>query len=123
MASSPVDVRRLAAVDMHALKGTGFRRRVILSEFVLAALGGAVLGFFLLLSVGGTVATVLGLYALGVAANYVPLAIHAVSLRRPTRLHEELRGVDLRRELRYYTLAQFWVFVPLAFVWFVFSGR
>ncbi len=123
MSTHPVDVRRLAAVDMHALKGTETRRRVIIAEFVLAALGGLAIGLYLLLAVGGTVGTVVGLYTLGVAANYVPLAVHALSLRRPARLREELRGVDLRGELRYYTLAQFWVFVPLVFVWFELSGR
>jgi hypothetical protein len=44
-------------------------------------------------------------------------------LRRPARLREELRGVDLKGELRHYTLAQFWVFVPFLFVWFELSGR
>lgn len=123
MASHPVDVRRLAAVDMHALKGTDLRRRVIIAEFVLAAVGGIAIGLFLLFGVGGTLATVVGLYVLGIAANYVPLAIHALALRRPERLREELRGVDLRGELRHYTLAQFWVFVPLVFVWFELSRR
>jgi hypothetical protein len=123
MSTHPVDVRRLAAVDMHALKGTDLRRRVIIAEFVLAAVGGLAIGAYMLLWVGGTVGTILGLYAVGVAANYVPLAIHALSLRRPARLREELRGVDLRGELRHYTLAQFWVFVPLLFVWFELSGR
>jgi len=123
MSTHPVDVRRLAAVDMHALKGSDLRRRVIIAEFVLAAVGGLAIGLFLLFGVGGAVATIVGFYTLGVAANYVPLAIHALSLRRPARLREELRGVDLRDELRYYTLAQFWVFVPLVFVWFELSGR
>lgn len=123
MSTQPVDVRRLAAVDMHALKGTELRRRVIIAEFVLAAIGGLAIGLYLLLGVGGTLGTIVGLYTLGVAVNYVPLAVHALSLRRPSRLREELRGVDLRGELRYYTLAQFWVFVPLVFVWFELSGR
>lgn len=123
MSTHPVDVRRLAAVDMHALKGTDLRRRVIIAEFVLAALGGLAIGLYLLLGVGGAVSAVVGLYAIGVGANYVPLAIHALSLRQPARLREELRGVDLNGELRYYTLAQFWVFVPLIFLWFEFSGR
>jgi hypothetical protein len=36
-----VDVRRLAAVDMHGARGSLLRRRVILAEFVLGAIGGA----------------------------------------------------------------------------------
>jgi hypothetical protein len=113
-----VDVRRLAAVDMHALSGTDRRRRIIIAEFVLGAIGGIGIGLFLLLSGAGTFGTVLGLWAVGVGINYVPLALHAISLRSPRRLRAELRGVDLRSELRYYTRAQFWVFVPLTFVWF-----
>jgi len=33
-----LDVRRLAAVDMHGTHGTLLRRRIILAEFVLGAL-------------------------------------------------------------------------------------
>lgn len=118
--NNPVDVRRLAAVDMHGLKGTIFRRRLIIAEFLLGALGGFAVGLYLLvLAGGGTAAKVLGAYAIGVAANYVPLLVYALALRRPARLRQELSGVDLRRELRYYTLAQLWVFVPFAFFWFV----
>lgn len=123
MRKPPVDVRRLAAVDMHALKGTELRRRVIIAEFVLAVLGGFAIGLYVLVAIGGVVGTIAGLYAIGVGANYLPLAYHALSLRRPERLRAELRGVDLRGELRYYTAAQFWVFVPLAFVWFELRGR
>ncbi len=123
MRKPPVDVRRLAAVDMHALKGTELRRRVIIAEFLLAVLGGFAIGLYVLVAIGGVVGTIAGLYAIGVGANYLPLAYHALSLRRPERLRAELRGVDLRGELRYYTAAQFWVFVPLAFVWFELRGR
>jgi hypothetical protein len=114
----PVDVRRLAAVDMHALEGTELRRRIIIAEFVLGAIGGIGIGTFLLFSSAGTLGTVLGIWSFGVGVNYVPLAIHALSLRSPARLRAELRDVDLRSELRYYTRVQFWVFVPLVFLWF-----
>lgn len=108
---------------MHALKGTEFRRRIIIAEFVGAVVAGIAIGVSLLVGVGGTTGTVVGLYVLGVAANYMPLSFHALSMRRPARLRRELRRVDLRRELRYYTLAQFWVFVPLSFIWFELARR
>ncbi len=113
-----VDVRRLAAVDMHALRGTDTRRRVILAEFVLGAIAGISIGSFLLLSAGGALALVLGAWAFGIGVNYVPLAVHALTLRSRARLRHELRGVDLPAELRHYTRAQLWVFVPLSLVWF-----
>lgn len=124
MTSKPVDVRRLAAVDLHGLNGTAFRRRLIIAEFLFGALGGFAIGLYLLvLAGGGTSAKILGIYAIGVAANYVPLLLHALTLRRPHRLRQELSGVDLRRELRHYTVAQMWVFVPFAFTWFALSSR
>ena len=68
-----VDVRRLAAIDMHALRGTDTRRRVILAEFVLGAIAGIGIGIFLLLSAAGALGSVLGAWALGIGVNYVPL--------------------------------------------------
>lgn len=111
-------MRRLAAVDMHGSKGTTLRRRLILAEFLGAVAVGLALGLYLLITADSWLGAALGVYVLGVAANYVPLAAHAVSLRAPERLRAELRGVDLREELRYYTGAQFLVFVPLLFLWF-----
>jgi hypothetical protein len=110
------DVRRLTAIDMHALEGTALRRRIIIAEFIAGAASGILIGAFLVLA-GGAVSAILGLYAIGVGANYVPLAAHALSLRDPADLEAELRGVDLRAELRRYTGWQFYVFVPLLFVW------
>jgi hypothetical protein len=39
-----VDVRRLAAIDMHGVAGTRRRRRLILAEFVIGAVGGLAIG-------------------------------------------------------------------------------
>jgi len=104
----PVDVRRLAAVDLHGAAGSVLRRRVIITEFVLGTVGCVALGV-VLLSFGSWV---LALWVLGVAANYLPLAVHAVSMADPARLAEELDGVDLPRAIAHYTRTQFWVFVP-----------
>ena len=109
--SARIDVRRLAALDMHGARGTRRRRRLILAEFVLGAVGGAALGIWAL-TWGGGVAVVLGVWLLGLAVNYLPLAAHVLALWRPGRLEAELAGVDLRAELRHYTRAQLWVLVP-----------
>ncbi len=107
-----MDVRRLAAVDMHGARGTTRRRRVILAEFLLGAVGGAALGLWALTSWDGAVGIVGGVYLLGLAANYVALALHAITLTRAGALDAELRRVDIRAALHHYTITQFWVFVP-----------
>jgi hypothetical protein len=112
-----IDVRRLAAVDMHGARGTTLRRRVIVAEFVLGAVLGTALGVAAAASAStiGWLGLGLGLWIAGACLNYVPLALHAISLSRSARLEEELAGVDVRRELRYYTKAQLWIAVPLLF--------
>jgi hypothetical protein len=101
-----LNVRRLAAVDMHGSSGVTWRR------WVIGALGIAALAI-LVLPAGGIVRLVLGVWLLGIALNYLPLAVYAVVFIRPARLRAELTGVDLGGELRRYTKGQFWVFVPL----------
>jgi len=114
-----LDVRRLAAIDMYGATGTRRRSLVIRAEFIAGAVVCPALGLLVLF----TVATTLGgqLFALwltGAGVNYVPLAMHAVALGRNGALSRELAGADIRRELRYYSLAQFWVAVPLALIAF-----
>lgn len=109
---SPLNVRRLAAVDMHGSSGATWRRWVILIEFVIGAFGIAALAI-LLLRAAGIVPLVLGVWLSGIALNYLPLAAYAVVFIKPARLRAELTGVDLDGELRRYTKSQFWVFVPL----------
>lgn len=110
------DVRRLAAVDMHGARGTLFRRRIILAEFVLGALAGTGLGVFLAVASSSVGLCAFGALLAGICLNYVPLALHALQLSRRGALDAELRGVDLPRELRRYTKLQFWIAVPLLFV-------
>ncbi|MGH9211935.1 MAG: hypothetical protein ACRD2C_14825 [Acidimicrobiales bacterium] len=116
-----LDVRRLAAVDLHGLKGRRLRARIILGEFLLAAVLGPALGLLVLVTGGSVVAVLFGLWLIGAGLNYVPLAIHAWQLSRPGALDDELEGVDIPTELRYYTVAQLWVFMPLSLV--VFAAR
>jgi hypothetical protein len=59
---------------------------------------------------------VFGAWLLGACLNYVPLSLHALDLSRPGALERELRGVEVRAELRHYTKAQIWLFVPLVLV-------
>ncbi|MEV0719783.1 hypothetical protein [Asanoa sp. NPDC050611] len=109
-----MDIRRLAAVDMHGSAGAGWRRWVILAEFLLGVVGGLALGLFLVLHA----ATVFGAYVIGVALNYLPLSVHALTLIVPGALERELAGVDVPAALRHYTTRQFAVLVPLLFVAF-----
>jgi hypothetical protein len=113
-----LDVRRLAAVDMHGLKGSRLRARLIRAEFVVGAVLGVFLGVLLLAAGTSPAVRLFGLWVLGAGLNYIPLTLHAFSLSRPGALAEELGDADVRRELQHYTVAQLWVFVPLALVVF-----
>jgi hypothetical protein len=109
-----IDVRRLAAADMWGTRGTVRRRRVILVEFVAGAIGCALLGVVALVTANSWVWVVIGVWLIGVGINYVPLALHAVTLSRPGALEAELRDVPLKPALRTATVQQVWIFVPLA---------
>jgi hypothetical protein len=111
-----LDVRRLAAVDMWGGRGTRRRRPIIVAEFVLGATVGPALGLLLAIAGSGLAWRVLGALIAGACLNYVPLALHAISLFPGRRLEAELAGVDVPRELRRYTAAQLWIAVPLLFV-------
>jgi hypothetical protein len=110
-----VNVRQLAAVDMHGTRGSVLRRRVILAEFVAGAIGGAAFGVWALASWDGTLGLLFGLYLLGLGANYLVLAREVIRLWPAGALEAELRGIDIRAALRHYTAAQVWVFVPFLF--------
>jgi hypothetical protein len=111
LAGARLDVRRLAALDMHGARGTRRRRLIILAEFALGTLVCAAFGVWALTS-GGTLGFVLGVWLLGLGANYLLLTWNVALLWRPGRLHEELVGADLYVELRRYTRAQIWVLAP-----------
>jgi hypothetical protein len=110
-----LEMRRLAAVDMHGARGTVFRRRLIVAEFVLGAVAGTALGVYVAASASSLAWRLFGIWIAGACLNYVPLALHSLSLLRDGALRAELRGADVRAELRHYTAVQVWVAVPLLF--------
>ncbi len=110
-----VNVRRLAALDLNGMSGRPRRRRLVLGEFVLATVLGVALGLWILVGTTNPGGRLIGAWAAGIGLNYLPLALHALSLLRPGALRAELAGVDLGRELRRYSVLQAWVLVPLLF--------
>jgi hypothetical protein len=107
------DVRRLAAVDMYGASGGRLRRRVILVESLAGVGLCSALGLVAFVTSEGTTGRLLGAWLIGVGINYLPLALHALSLSRPGALEAALAGVDVPRELRAYTWKQVLVLVPL----------
>lgn len=110
-----LDVRLLAALDLHGMRGGRARRAVITAEFVASACIGLGLGLWVAVSADSAGWKVFGLWIAGVGANYVPLAVHALSMLRGDTLWAALRDVDLDAELRRYSVLQFWLVVPLLF--------
>jgi hypothetical protein len=88
-----LNVRRLAALDMHGARGTRRRRLVILAEFALGTIGCVVLGAWAL-TWGDAGGVVLGIWLLGLSANYLPLTTYVLALWQPEVLKAELAGAD-----------------------------
>ncbi len=110
-----LDIRRLASVDMYGTAGSRLRRRVIVAEFVFGAVVGTALGVVVAITSSGLGWRLFGIWLAGACLNYVPLALHALSLLPGHRLEAELADVDTGSELRHYTVAQLWIAVPLLF--------
>ena len=113
-----MNVRRLAAIDMHGLKGRRRRRNLILAEFIAGVVAATAVGLALILKGSSPLSVAVGIWLSGVAVNYLCLSICAIGLSRPGALAAELAGTDLRAELRRYTRAQAWVFAPFALLYF-----
>jgi hypothetical protein len=109
------DVRRLAALDLHGMAGTRLRRRLVFAEFLLGAGGGIGLGIWVAMDAASAGWQAFGAWMAGIGVNYAALSWQAVLLSRPGALGGELAAADVPGELRYYTLRQFWVAVPLLF--------
>ena len=107
------DPRRLAAADMYGTAGTPRRRRLILAEFIAGACGCTALG--ILIVVGANAGwIVLGIWLIGVGANYIPLAVEAHGMSPPGVLETEMARGDPGRELRRAAKTQLWIMVPFA---------
>jgi hypothetical protein len=111
-----VNVKRLAAIDMHGARGTTRRRRIILAEFVAGVAVPVAFGIWLAADASGLGGRIFGIWMIGAGLNYAPLAGYAIALSRPGALSAELAGVDTGRELRRYSVLQLWILVPLSFV-------
>ena len=108
-----LDVRRLAALDLHGVKGSHARRSVIAAEFMIGFALGIGLGLYLAVTAGSTGWRIFAACVAGIGINYLPLALHALTLLRDEALAQELAGVDVPRELRRYSVLQLWIAVPL----------
>jgi hypothetical protein len=102
------NVRRFAAIDMQGTAGTQRRRWIMTLEFVLGTASLILIGALQLIHGGWLWAA----WLLGCGANYGALAGHAVALYPPGRLEVELDRVDVRSELRRYSIAQVLLFIP-----------
>jgi hypothetical protein len=111
----PVDVRRLAAIDMYGPAGSPRRRRIIRAEFDVGAIACLGLGI-VAVAAGGGLGTVLGVWLFCIGVNYVPLAVTAHSLSRPGALEAELAGLDVSAEIRRAGVRQLWILVPFVVV-------
>jgi hypothetical protein len=110
-----VNIRRLAALDLHGTAGTRLRRRLVIAEFFLGAVGGAGFGVWIAVFAAAAGTQAFGGWMAGVGVNYAALAWQTIPLSRPGALGAELAGADVTGELRSYTLRQFWVVVPFLF--------
>jgi len=106
-------VRRLAALDLHGVNGTHLRRAVIAVEFVGSFALGVGFGAYLAVARSSPGWRIFAACVAGIGLNYLSLALHALTLLRGDALARELAGVDVRPELRRYSLLQFWIAVPL----------
>lgn len=102
-------VRRMTVLDMHGFTGGRVRRKVVTAEFFAALALGTALGIVFATRHAPLPWTV---ELLGDGLNYVPLAIHAVRFLPGDAVERELEGVDSRRQLRPYGLANLLLFVP-----------
>ena len=107
-----IELRKLAAVDMVWLG-----KRIVIAEYALGVILPLTLGVF---SVGRSVSqhsglfswqTAMGIWLIGIAANYVPLLLYARSLARGGTVEEEGRP-ELPRARRY-GVQQIMILIPL----------
>jgi hypothetical protein len=107
------DPRRLAAADMYGTAGTPRRRQLVRAEFIAGACGCTALGILILAAANdGWIG--LGIWLIGIGANYIALAVEARRLSPPGVLDAEMTGREPRLELRRAARTQLWIVVPFA---------
>jgi hypothetical protein len=116
-----LNVRRLAAIDLHGMSGTTRRFRLVRAEFLTAVPVALFIATALMVN-SGPVGKAIGVWLVGVGLNYVPLAAYALRFSNRAKLDAELANIDLRSEIRHYTAAQLWILVPMALVIFAASS-
>ena len=109
-----ISIRKLAAVDM-TLHGT----RVIMAEFAVGIALPLILGLFslragLVSAVQSWWETALGLWLVGIAANYVPLLIYAVAIVRGGTMKQE--GQAELAQVKRYGIQQMIILIPFLVV-------
>lgn len=108
-----LDVRRLVAVDLHGWKGTRRRRLIVLAEFVGGAVLGLALGLWVELAAGNVGwGLLLGIWLIGVGANYVALTLNALPLLGQAALTNEVGSLDLSQLLKRYRVRSLWLVAP-----------
>ena len=100
-----IEIRKLAAVDMAWLGA-----RFVIPEYVVGIILPAILGVLSLRSG----ADLLGLWLIGIAANYIPLCIYAILIARAGTVKAE--GEAEIAHARRYGLQQVIILVPLLVV-------
>ncbi|GAA1969986.1 hypothetical protein [Microbacterium deminutum] len=109
-------VKRFVALDMHGGHGSRRRQRIITAEFILGALVGVGFAVWLLSRPTQPFGALVSCWILGIALNYVPLAILASRLSIGDGVADELSDADIPREARRAGVYQLWILVPLAIV-------
>jgi hypothetical protein len=109
-----IKIRKLAAVDMLWLGA-----QVILIEYALGVVLPLILGFHsirsgLFDSIHSTWETIMGIWLVSIATNYIPLFIYAVSIARGGTVKEEGQP-ELARAKRY-GIQQIIILVPFLVV-------
>jgi len=69
-----VNIRRLAAIDMHGIAGTRLRRLLVTVEFFAGAAGGLGLGIWVALAATSAGSRVFAAWLAGVGVSYAALA-------------------------------------------------
>lgn len=104
----PYDGRREVGAHNYR-EGSGCRRAIIPAEFVIGC--PLILGLAVFLLVRGS--WLFGSWVLGVAVNYVPLAVYAIQLSQRDALDREMAAVNVAAESRRAGVAQLMLLVQL----------